>query len=178
MLLEKLEVIIIGVLSGIVSAFIFHLILKLTKPQIIISDKIEKRVDSNGNIVYHIKVVNLRKRFVVNVIPYLDLVHSEKGPGGIILRLKALNIDVKSIPYIDPYDRRDSYCKYAVRVEIKESLETVWANDTTQSLRLLIYCVDEFSGAGKFFEKNYYQRNCIKEGKFVIGKSVEVTSSK
>ena len=155
----------------------FHSILKLTKPKIIISDQIAKRIGDDGKAIYHIKVVNLRKKFVVNVMPYLDLAHSENGPGGTILRLKALNVDARKIPFIDPYDHRDTDSKYAVRFEIHENLDEVWQNDTTQFLRLLIFCVDEFSGSGKFFEKKYYQRSCIVSGKFKTGKSVEVIPS-
>lgn len=89
MIVDTINSVITGVISGIVSAAIFHIILKRTTPKIKISDQIEKRID-NGKVKYHIKVVNLRKRYVVNVTPYLDIAHLENAPGGRILRLKTL----------------------------------------------------------------------------------------
>lgn len=165
--------IIIGIISGIISAAVFHCILRRTTPKIKISKQIEKR-EINGEVKYHIKVVNLRKRFAVNVMPFLDLVHSENGPDGTILCLKALEIHADDIPYIDPYSRRDSDAKYAVRVEITDSLEKIWENDRSQHLQLKIFCIDEFSGSGKLFQQTYYQRKCIINGRFETGKSLNI----
>ena len=132
---------------------------------------IEKRV-VNGKPVYHIKIVNLRRRFVVNVVPYLDLVHSENGPDGTILRFRKMDIYSEDVPYIDPYKRQDTECKYAVRVEIPKQLESIWIDDKVQSLQLQIYCTDEFSGSGKLFSQKYYNHSCIVEGKFRTGKCI------
>ena len=87
MITDILNTVVTGIIAGVVSSATFHVILKRTVPKIKISDKIEKRI-VNGQAKYHIKIVNLRRRFVVNVAPYLDLAHSENGPDGTILRLK------------------------------------------------------------------------------------------
>lgn len=183
MIVDAINSVVIGIISGIVSAAIFHIFLKSTIPKIIISNQIEKRkvkVELDGKVEYlyqyHIKVVNLTRRYVVSVTPYLFMEHRENGPDGNILRQKILNIYKDDIPYIDPYNKHDIESKYAVRIEIAEPLEDIWEN-SGQSLQLQIYCVDEFSGSGKFFQQTYYQKSCIVEGKFKTGKSLEIDTS-
>ncbi len=167
--------VIVGIVSGVISAILFHCILKRTSPKLKISDKIEKR-KINNKILYHIKVVNLRRRFAVNVTPFLELVHSENGPDGPILRYMPIKVYAEDIPYIDPYKRKDKESKYAVRFEITNDLEQIWADDTMHYLHLRIYCNDAFSGSGKFFDITYHKRNCIVKGAFKTGKSVEIVS--
>lgn len=175
MITDILNTVVTGIIAGVVSSATFHVILKRTVPKIKISDKIEKRI-VNGQAKYHIKIVNLRRRFVVNVAPYLDLAHSENGPDGTILRLKKLDIHSEDVPYIDPYKRQDTECKYAVRVELTEQLESIWTDDQTQFLQVQIYCADEFSGSGKLFSQKYFSHNCIVEGKFKTGKSLDIVT--
>ncbi len=56
MLEQFLQPTIIGVVSGIFSAFLFHCILKLSAPKILISSVIEER-KVVGVTKYHIKIV-------------------------------------------------------------------------------------------------------------------------
>lgn len=168
-----IESAIVGIVSGLVSAIIFHCILKKSSPKIIISDEIEKR-EVNGKSEYRIKVVNLQKHFAVNVKPYLVLVHSQNGVNGLILRTKQLKVYEEDLPYIDPFNKKDADCKYAVRFRVTENLEVDWNNTVAQHLEIRIYCVDEFSGAGKLFVKNYYSPSCIVKGNFKTGKSLEI----
>ena len=165
--------VIVGTVSGVISAILFHCILKRTSPKLKISDKIEKH-ETDNNILYHIKVVNLRRRFAINVTPFLELVHSENGPDGSVLKSMPIKVYAEDIPYIDPYNRKDKDSKYAVRFEITNDLENIWADDTRQYLQLRIYCNDAFSGSGKFFDIIYYKRTCIVKGAFKTGKSMEI----
>ena len=165
--------IIIGIISGIVSTALFHCLLKFTKPNIIISDCIEKRI-VDQKPVYHIKVVNLRKRNAVGIKLYLYLVHAENGHDGTILRYEQMEIHDGGIPYIDPYDKKDSTSKYAIRLELPNQLLDIWKDDRIQYLRFGIYCVDEFTGSEKFFSQEYRQHSKIIEGKFKTGKSLEI----
>lgn len=176
--LDVIVSVLIGIISGIVSAIIFHFILKRTTPKIIISGNIEKRkIKDTEKYCYHIKVVNLRKRYAINVVPYLDFQHTENGPDGTILRLKALPVHAEHIPYIAPYSKKDSNCEYAVRFEITDEVENEWAGDNTKSLCLQIFCADEFSGTGKFFKQVYYGPDCIVQGRFRTGKCLEIIPS-
>ena len=171
-----IESIIIGIVSGLVSAAMFHCILRRSAPKIIISDKIEKR-EVGGKVEYHIKVVNLKMRFVVNIKPYLVLVHSKNGPNGPILRTTQLHVYEEDLPYIDPFNTKDTDSKYAVRFRITENLERDWQNKESQHLEIRIYCTDEFSGSGKLFVQSYYSPVCIVAGSFKTGKSVEIVQA-
>lgn len=168
-----LAAIVTGIISGIVSAAIFHCLLQQNVPEIKISDKISKR-DVNGKTEYRIKVVNLKKRYVTNIRPYLELVHQEYTSTGIVARTKILPIYADDIPYIDPYDENDTVYKYAVRCELTDTLEADW-NDNLKYLQVKIFCEDAFSGAGKLFCQTYQNPNtCIVPGKFKAGMSMEI----
>ncbi len=164
-----------GIVAGVISAGLFHVILKHSVPDIKISENIEKRTDSNGKITYHIKVVNLKKRFVVNVKPYLYLEHEEGSVDGKKLRSKILTIYDKTVPFLYPLDEKDDYKKYATRVELTEDLEKEWHNDNKYHLVVQLYGEDAFSGAGKMFTVNYYKMSTsIIEGEFKVGTSTEI----
>lgn len=173
MLEQFLQSAIIGVMSGVLSAFLFHCILKLSAPKILISSVIEKR-EVEGVIKYHIKIVNVKRRFLVNIIPYLEVAHHSNGGDGPVLRVKVLPTSAEMIPYIDPYCRRDSDKKYAVRYELPDNLLELWNDDSAGYLMFKIYCTDAFSGSGKLFCMEYRQHSCIVAGKFKTGKAVDI----
>lgn len=174
MLERFFESAIIGIISGLFSAFLFHCIKKLSMPKVHISPVIEKR-EVDGIMKYHIKIVNVRRRFVVNVEPYLELVHQSNGSDGPVLRVKVLPTSAEMIPYIDPYRKQDSDKKYAVRYELPNDLLELWNDDSNKYLMFKIFCTDAFSGSGKLFCKEYRQHSCIIAGQFKTGKSMDIT---
>lgn len=170
-----LQPIIIGTISGILSAFLFHCILKWSMPKILISPSIEKR-EVDGVTKYHIKIVNVKRRFVVNIIPYLEIAHSSNGRDGPLLRVKVLPASADMIPYIDPYSKHDKDHKYAVRYELPDNLLELWNDDSTKYLMFKIFCTDAFSASGKLFCMEYRQHSCIVNGQFRTGKSMDIVN--
>lgn len=173
MLEHFLQPTIIGVVSGILSAFLFHCILKLSVPKILISPAIEKR-EVAGVMKYHIKIVNVKRGFLVNIIPYLEVAHHSNGGDGPVLRVRVLPTSTEMIPYIDPYCKRDPEKKYAVRYELPDDLLELWNDDSEGYLMFKVYCTDAFSGSGKLFCMEYRQHSCVVAGKFKTGKSVDI----
>ncbi len=170
------EGILVGVVSGVISAAVFHVIMKYTVPSISISDEIEERQGKNGK-EYRIKIVNNRKRYVNNVKIYADLVHYENGPNGTVVRIGEVKVHNEDIPYIDPYDEKDVYCKYAVRCRFADDVLDMWKGDKQKHLQVRVFCTDEFSGAGKVFSKEYRQSSCVVSGSFKTGTSMEIVRS-
>ena len=167
------ESLLLGILSGIIASLLFHLLLKKDTPKIKISDTIAMRSDEE-HTEYRIKVVNLRKRYVSHVSVFLFLDNMENGPDGRILREKPLVVYSEDIPFIDPKRRKDLDCKYAVRFRVDDNLLSKWEDKKHQYLLLRLYCIDEKSGSGKMFEKEYRSPNCIIEGSFETGASMAI----
>lgn len=169
--------IVIGIITGIASAAIFHLLLRSFKPKIKISNKISRRtVTVNGieSPEYRIKIVNCRRRSIVNVKTYVDIVHEENGVDGIVQKFKKLPSFDSDLPYIDPYKNNDAACPYAVRVKLPSCLMEEWKNPNTARLEVHIFCMDAFSGSGAMFSQTFYGTNAIVDGQFKTGKSLDI----
>lgn len=93
-IVPNIGVIVAGIISGVVASFIFHLTLKSSAPKIKISSEIAKR-RCGDKYKYYIKLVDLKRGYVVDMKPFLYLMQYGNGPGGM------------------PYEHPTFTCRYA-----------------------------------------------------------------
>ena len=175
-MINYLLAIIIGVLSSFVASFIFLLFLARIRPNIIISDKIAKNIDSiTGNVTYIIKLINKTHRPIINVKVQLKLISLTAMPGGIIEKNKRIPLRISEIMEISKFDLKDKNAEYAYRLTTAENIEELWEDDAHSFLRFKISATDSLSGLGKVFYKDYYvKKNSIEEGGFEFGNSFNI----
>lgn len=168
--------ILIGVITGIASAALFHIMLRRLKPKIMISDKIvREKVIKNGNTIveYRIKIVNCRPRSIVNIKTFVNIVRLEDDTDGIVYFHGKLPSFDDDLPYIAPYRKNDCGSQYAVWPRLPSELEDKWGKNNNNQLIVRIYCMDSFSGADAMFSQTY-GTDAIVDGQFKTGKSLDV----
>lgn len=160
-----------GIISGIIASVLLNFYYWNKSPKLLISHKIAR----NAKGEYRVKIVNLSKFYVTNIIIQVQLITVCNGNGGNILNVINLDIPYKMIQIIAPYDKNDVNAAYAVRFVLPKDLENVWKNDEHTNLKLAIYCSNEHNNSSKLYEKIYYKKHdSIKDGEFEFGKSVEI----
>ena len=105
---DYLLAIIIGILSSLIAALVFLFFLTKIRPNIIISDKIAKSIDSTtGEVRYKIKILNKTSRSVINLRPQLSLISLVAMPGGVIEHHKIISIKFSDIMELSKFDSKD-----------------------------------------------------------------------
>lgn len=164
-----------GVLSGIIAAAIFFLILRIFKPKIVISDKIVKqlrtnRKDGETEYVYKFKFINMSKSDIENVS--IDFFLMEDFFNG-----SAKNFKTKSLQLAQPEfkflvglnNKNHDIHNNCVQMSIREPLEELW-DGQKEWLQVQIDSTHSKSGRRRVHIKNYKDpKNTISIGKFDSG---------
>lgn len=170
MLYDILLSIVSGIISGIIASVILNNYYWNVKPKLLISNQISK----NEKGEYRIKIINKSKFYVTNVFIQLQLVTVSNGNGGNILKAINLDIPYKMLQIIDRYDKNNLNAPYAIRFVISKNLEEIWKEDEHTYLKLIVYCSNEHNNASKLYEYIYHKKQCIKNGNFKFGDSLEI----
>ena len=161
----------IGVVSGIVSAIFIGLFWQISRPRIRISAEIAK----NRKNEYRIKIINNSRFFsVADVRFFLQVVKQVNGQNGNILRTFNVELPYPYLLSISPQKRNDPYDEYAVRLVLPMNLESVWKEDEHMQLKLTVFCSNEFHTSSRMYIKTYYKKNCIKDGEFECANSMKI----
>ena len=172
--MEKITSIIIGIVSSLFASLLFLLFLKSIKPKIDISNNIAKGQDTNGKLVYRIKIINKNNRPITDVKAELKLVSPRNVDEEEIISSTNIKIERPELFIIPKYNLTDENAGYAIRFLIYQKIEDNWKSDE-QYLKFRILGHDSFSGFGEVFEKEYHNKNkVIVMGDFVKGDNFEI----
>ncbi len=166
----------IGIIAGVVSSFITHILMRFSKPKIKIAEQIAKSKTANG-WEYRFKIVNLSRAYAKNVRIQFEMVTDIIGNGGTISKVYPIRLMRENIDFIEAYSKKDTNANYAVRFALKDNLDDIWTDDNYSYLRLKFYCENESTGVGKVFVQKFQKKNkSIRVGKYMFGKSCEIVS--
>lgn len=176
--MNLLVVVLIGILSSLVASLVFLCFLTRIRPKIEISKQIAKEYadgDVCGQGPYKIKIINKTRRRIIDVEAQLHLMEIRVLPGGIIRRGVPIPLVRSKIMEIEKFDPRDESADYAFRFIIDADVEEIWKDDSHSFLRFRISATDSFSGFKRVFIMDYHKkRDCIKQGDFKFGNSLEI----
>jgi hypothetical protein len=167
--------IILGALSSLIASVLFLLFLTRLRPRVVISECIAKGMDSKGEPIYRIKVINRTRVPIINVRVQLHFMRPTVVPGGLIYISKEITFQRSDILELSPFDLKDNTAAYAYRFRSYEDISKLWNDDTQAYLRFRLYATHSVSGFSRVFRKDYQtKRNTLKEGDFAFGNSTEV----
>ncbi len=178
--------IVIAILTGVVSSFVFLFLVSRLKPKIDISPIIARGKTDNDRLCYRIKIINRtrpirfinRKGNVINVKAKLELVkighihYLRKNP---LLSGDDIELRKDEIFELSPLDEKDEGETYAFRFITEENLEGKWTDTNTQFLRLRISAIDSLSNFAAVYSQCYRDKSQVfQPGNFEVGDTFEV----
>jgi hypothetical protein len=170
---------IIGILSSFTSALIFLFFLSRVRPTIHISSEIARYErhgieDGKQRIRFIIKVINRKKRPLINIKARLDLINRVNVYGGWINNRREIPLKINSVFEIPGFNPTAEAESYTWRFITYEDLDVSWENDRSQFLRFQIYAVDSLSNFAAVFTKDFFTKRNIVDGDFEFGDSLRV----
>lgn len=175
-----------GVGASLLASVLFLGVLASLRPRIAISEYIAKRRNpEDGKIEYLIKFVNRSRRSCVDlqlnayIATETQLPANAKGTETAANRtMKALEL-AKRGPFVHGRRKDNADAPHAQRVRIKTEHIDEWQRSRqTKYIMVRIVAKDGVSGFPAVFERKYVLANCIKEGTFITGDSLRVTTWK
>lgn len=169
-----------GVLSGLIAAGVFFLILRVFKPRIEISDKIVRQIiTSEGKIevLYKFKIINKTRSNIENVSIDLFLMEDFFNGSAKNYRTKRLELAQPEFKFLTgTVEKNKEIHNNCVQMTIREPLEELW-NGSREWLHVQIDSTHSKSGRRKVHVKTYKDpTNCIVEGKFDSGENFTILS--
>lgn len=175
--MEHVNSILVGVASSLTASFLFLLVLARLRPRILISDKIAKVEEQNGETWYSVKILNRTRFDLIKVFAEFHIVTPKKKYGGYIIHAEKLDLIRSEVLVLSKFDASDKEAKYAFRFRSTAYLEKDWV-DQESYIRFRVYAAHSLSGFGKVFSKDYYDKEVdIVSGDFEYGNSLRVISS-
>lgn len=166
--------ILIGVLSSVVSSFVFLFLMFMMRPKLIISELIAKTV-IDGRTAFVIKIVNPSWWRLYDIHAELVHIKLENASGGQnvhLKRMRLVNCHLWSINSVHSW-RADINAEYAALYVCLEDLEVLWTNDTMIEFRIIAKY--SFSGFSRVMRRRFYRsQSSIREGAFKFGNSLEI----
>lgn len=169
----------IGVISGVIAALIFFLIMRVLKPRIIISNKIVKECvkkdDGTEEFVYRFKFINKTRSNIENVSIDLFLMEEYFNGTGKNYSSKGLTLAKPEFKFLaGTNEKNGENHNNCVQMRITEDLEKVW-NGEKEWLHVQIDSTHAKSGRRKVYVKRYTDsKNTICEGKFDSGENFDI----
>ena len=164
----------LGIFSSFVASIVWFVLFSRLKPEIEISPKIARCIDSKDNVKYKIKIIN-KTKYDVNIEAKLYVVRTENGIDGEICIRKRISLIVDKLFLLRKFKKNDEKDRYAFRFILKKDINKVWVDDTNQRLRFCIYAKHSLSGFGKSFVQEYRKKDLdIKDGDYVIGNTFDI----
>lgn len=169
-----------GVLSGLIAAGVFFLILRIFKPKIVISDKIVKQtITTGGNteILYKFKIINKTRSNIENVSIDLFLMEDFFNGSAKNYRTKRLELAQPEFKFLTgTLEKNKEIHNNCVQMTIREPLEELW-NGSREWLHVQIDSTHSKSGRRKVHVKTYKDpTSCIVSGKFDSGENFTILS--
>ena len=168
------ESIVVGVMSSIVSSFLFVGLMFTMRPKLVISDLIA-RTSFDGKKVFIIKIINNSWWKLYDIHTELTHLRLENVTGGQNVRSKHLALLTNHLWSVNSLHgwRRDINAEYAVLCVCLDDLDVLWTNNS-----MLEFCViakHSFSGFNRLVKKRFYRaQTAIKDGSFQFGNSMEI----
>lgn len=173
--LVLLDAILIGVITSLIGSVAFLMVLWLFKPRIRISKDIAHFNHKKAGEVWAIKIINPSKIFSLHNVSISLYSISEYGvlggKNGHLTKIDLLKERIEFIPRIKPKEK-DNEAAYARLLFTNEDLNKIFDDD--ESLIFHVYAKHELSGFSKVFQKRYYSKAVIKNGKFAHGNDFSV----
>lgn len=164
----------VGISSGFISSLCFFIVLFLIKPRIKVSDEICKCEDSNGSVLYKIKIVNKTRSMLVDVDYSLFYKTIHKDGVDNLVEIQPYKSKLK---YISKYNSSKSKNDdYAVRITYKIDKEKYPLNKNNR-LMFSIMASHHTTGTTKAISSEY-DSSKIREGVFETGKSTKILRTK
>ncbi len=170
--------IIISLVSGVVSAFIFFMMLRLFRPNIEISNEIV-RFTEDGKEKHKFKFINKTRSSVVNVSIRMFLIEEYKHGTGKNFTQRKVLVNTEKIDYLVGTSEKDpekhDNCIQMTILNVKDGgpLKDEW--NKREWLYLYIDCEHSQSGRRKVFLKKYPEPNLsIVNGYFDSGENFNI----
>ena len=165
--------IVVGVLSGFIASYLFLMqFIKRKKPKVQISTHISKQ-NFKGETNYFFKFINTTKTEIYDVrveATFYKPVGDIKGRN-----LRGTDIVLKDnfFMYIPSDLKVDKHNLHAIRIRTTNNLEEKWTDDSS-FIRLTIMAKHSLSGLNQVFSRDFNNRDCITNKKFVSGNDLFV----
>ena len=175
MINHLLEILLTGVIVGVVANALYLLMLSRLRPKVQISEHIAKGEEPHTGMRFRVKVINRTRWPITDIKAQLHLVWNRQEAGGAIYRSKLIRLVQDAPIAIDKYSKKDTEANYAYRFATQEPLDTIWVDDAQQFLRFRLICKHSLSGFGGFFVQDFrVKRHAIRNGSFVKGDTCEI----
>lgn len=162
-----------GVVTGIAASYFFlNYFLTKKKPTIVISEHISKQV-VNDEHSYLIKFVNLTDSEIFDIHIELTFFKPIGDYNGGNLQGKEINLKDNFLSYMPCNSTHDPHNLHAVRIRTTDNLEEMW-KDASSFIRLSIIAKHSLSGFNKVFIKDFLNKGCITEKRFLSGSDLTV----
>lgn len=158
---------IIGVVSGFISSFVYFMFLRALKPKIMVSPSITL-LDKGSSYEYIIKVVNKSRSDLIDVF-YSFQIYTISPDN--IVDTNYIEPTKKILRHIEKYKKSDNNT-YAVRFSFTDNKKR--ALDDSSFLVFTIYATHAFSGRSIVIRTKYKNDQIIKNGLFETGTSVKI----
>jgi len=163
----------LGILSGIISSYLFLIILlKNLKPKLLISNSISQQL-INGENSYLIKFINTTGVEIFDVRIELMIYTPIGDYFGGNLQGKEIKLKENFLAYISKETKNDPHNLHAIRIRTTENIKDLWKNDSS-FIRLTIIAKHSLSGINNVFIKDYLNPDAIISKKFISGNSLEM----
>lgn len=176
--------IVVGVLSSLVASVMWFFALRRLTPRIEISPTLceitpqETESGSGGRVVtprFAIKVLNKRRRAVVDIRLELVLIRPRRTRGGLVHVRTRLSLLGEPPLAIAGRRRGDDQDHNAFRFRTEEDLRKLLEVDENSYIRFRVLAKDETSGAGHIFTATYHSPvDEIQSGRFAKGQTFEI----
>src|SRR5437764_997789 len=127
--MEYLLAAIIGVASSFTASLLFLYLLRRFRPKLSISPQIARYKPSSGPTEYIIKVVNRKKRPIINIRVRLLIITRMNVPGGYVNNTKKVELKTEDIFQISGFDPNATTVVYTWRFLTHQNLEQLWSSD-------------------------------------------------
>ncbi|MBA7590790.1 hypothetical protein ES708_32929 [subsurface metagenome] len=172
----------IGIVAGVVAAFVWFLIINWFKPKIKIGEVIGKTTlkfdeKEDESKVYLMKFINYTKPNIENVSIDLFLMFDYFHGNHKNYRVKRLKLRNDSYKFISGLrEKNHEMHNNCVQIVILDDLEERWTGENAW-LHLQITTYHSRSGSRKVFVQKFTNPNVIQEGEFCSGHTFEIMPS-
>jgi hypothetical protein len=162
-----------GLTSGIAASYFFlTYFLNKKKPEIVISDYISKQL-VKGETSYLLKFVNLTDCEIFDIHIELTFYKPIGDYNGGNLLGNDIKLKDNFLSYLPSHSNNNPHNLHAVRIRTTENIEEMW-DDSNSFIRLSIIAKHSLSGFNKVFKKDFINKECITEKRFLSGNDLLV----
>ncbi|MDM1073641.1 hypothetical protein HX001_14220 [Empedobacter brevis] len=173
-----LQSIIVGIITGVGASVAFlKFYIPTLKPKIEISESICKRKGDDGKIEYLFKFVNKSNVEIFDVTVEPAFFKEFGASDGRHKKRSKIYLKTNKITFIPKEDKHDNLNSHAIIVKTNHDLSSKW-KDESSYIHITIMCRHSLSGFNKVFHKTFNSKDCIQEGMFCSGNSLNYIPKK